>query len=262
MINRYIPRQTYAIVTGYLNNQMTGLVAGATINDDNTIQLTFPKNNPFTDEQEVTLHIDDRTGIETFTQDLSVNRCSYKAVLQKCADESALAKPVEFELVYEHSIMVSYKAPNYDFPIDNRPEINLTETYLKDFIIPDEKEKENKLGVLSTMAIDRPHTTVMAFLSSKEDDIFLISHKGTLKSGFIKRDSSCLFAIDHRSSYHFEKKYEWNYTVLRGETFIIPRTNKIFEKIQKQFIEKNPWEELFFTDPNVEMFHIKPIEII
>lgn len=262
MISEYIPGKTYAIVTGYLDNRLTGVVAGAVIYKNNTIDLTFPKNNPFKEGQKVTLHIDDRTGVETFTNDLNVYRCSYKSVLEQCTKEGALARPVEFNVIYKDRPIEAYKSSNYNFPQDNRSNKTLLETPLNNYIIPDNKESENKLGVWVTSAMERPHTTVMAFLSSENDDIFLISHRGSIKSDFIHRDNRSLFAIDHRSTYHFEKSYEWNYTIIRGETYVIPRSNPIFENIQRQFIEKNPWEILFFSNPDIEMFHIKPLEIV
>lgn len=262
MINEYIPNKTYAIVTSYKNNKIVGIVAGAVINSDNTISLSFPVKNPFENNQKVTLHIDDRTGIEIFTHDLNVHRCSYKAVISNCTVSSALAKPVEFQLNYKHDIVESFNAPNYKYPVDNRENLKLPETTLDSFIQPNELETDNKLGVWSTAALERPHTTVMAFLSSVDDDIFLISHKDSLKSKMVNRDNSCIFAIDHRSSFHFEKAYEWNYTIIMGEAFSIPRSNKMFNMIQQQFIEKNPWEVMFFSNPDIEMYHIKPIEII
>jgi len=102
----------------------------------------------------------------------------------------------------------------------------------------------------------------MAFLSSDKDDIFIISHSGTLKSKNLSRDARCGFAIDHRANYHFEKAYDWNYTIVKGEATQIPRNSKTFDIVQHQFVLKNPWEYAFFSDPKVIMYHIRPIEIM
>jgi hypothetical protein len=102
----------------------------------------------------------------------------------------------------------------------------------------------------------------MAFLSSKDDDIFVISHEGSFKSSLIHRDDRCMFAIDHRASYNFERRYEWNYTILKARAEIVEKDDPSFREIQSMFVEKNPWELPFFSDPKAELFHLEPLEIM
>ena len=261
-INSYIPRRTYAVVSGYRGDELVSVIAGAIIGDDDRLRLHFPKTNPFTVGQKVTIHLDDRTGVEEFTPELKVHRCSYKGIVTAASATGAETVPEEYELKYSNQTLIVFKAPGYAFPPDNRPERALGISTLDEAAAPNPDEQENKLGVWITRAAERPHTTVMAFLSSKNDDIFLISHSGTFKSKNVHRDARCLYAIDHRSSYHFEKAIEWNYTFIRGTASVIPRGTPLFDAVQNLFVEKNPWELLFFTDPKVEMFHIKPEEVM
>ena len=76
----------------------------------------------------------------------------------------------------------------------------------------EEKDHHNKVGVLTTLAQGQPHTTVLAFLSSLQDDVFLISMPGTFKSQVLKREPRCFFTIDERAKFSFEQSIEWNYT--------------------------------------------------
>ncbi len=83
---------------------------------------------------------------------------------------------------------------------------------LKDFL----GEHPNKVGVLTTLAAGQPHTTVLAFLSTEDDDIFLISLPNTFKSQVLKREGHCFFTIDERAKFTFEQAIEWNYTIVDG----------------------------------------------
>ena len=76
----------------------------------------------------------------------------------------------------------------------------------------EEKDHHNKVGVLTTLAQGQPRTTVLAFLSSLQDDVFLISMPGTFKSKVLKREPRCFFTIDERAKFTFEQSIEWNYT--------------------------------------------------
>ncbi len=261
-INQYIPRNTYAVVSAYRGDELVGIVAGAVIEDDDTLRLRFPKANPFVVGQEITAHLDNRTGVEEFTPDIRVHRCSYKGVVVRSTAGEAEAMPVEYVLRYSTHTLIDFRRPGYEYPSDPRTERPIPPTDLDIRMIPDPKEQENKLGVWITRARERPHTTVMAFLSSPADDIFVISHEGTFKSQNVHRDSRCLFAIDHRSSFHFQKAIDWNYTVIRGVARTVPRGTPLFDSVQGLFIEKNPWELMFFSDPKVEMFHISPEEVM
>jgi hypothetical protein len=224
--------------------------------------LQFPKVDPFEIEDKVTIHLDNRTGVELFTIELNVYRCSYKGIISEKSPDGVKVLAEEFVLRFGNQDLLRYSNSSYGFPVDIRNEAKLQDTELNEDILPDAKENENKLGVWITRAVERPHTTVMAFLSSKNDDIFVISHEDTFKSSLIHKDKRCMFAIDHRASYLFERKYDWNYTIIKAEAEIIGKGNSFFDKIQALFVEKNPWEAPFFTDEKVELFHLKPIEVM
>jgi hypothetical protein len=258
----YLPRQTYGIMCGYQKNEIISVVAGVTISDDDSLWLQFPKVNPFHINQKITIHLDDRTGVEVYTHDFRVYRCSYKGIVSEESNNGIKVIPEEFTLRYSNNTVIGYRDTQYQYPLNVRENIKPGISRITGDILPNINEQENKLGVWITKAPDRPHTTVMAFLSSKNDDIFVISHNGTFKSSLIHKDSACMFAIDHRASYNFERKYEWNYTLVKAKAGIVERSDKAFVEIQAMFVEKNPWELLFFTDPRVEMFHLEPIEIM
>jgi hypothetical protein len=262
MLFNYLPRQTYAIAAGYIGDEIIAVVAGALINKDNSIRLTFPKGNPFKAGQRITLHLDNRTGAEAFSAELRVYRCSYKALMTKAEKDACLVAPLEYDLRFSNRSAEFFKAPAYEYPQDMRSEESTEKAKLVEALIKDDKEENNKLGVWITKAADQPHTTVMAFLSTSKDDIFVISHKDSFKSRLIRRDKDCCFAIDHRANYVFEKAYDWNYTIISGKVREVPRESDLFADIQNMFVEKNPWEFVFFTAPNMELFCLSPEKIL
>lgn len=261
MLSDFIKNHSYAIVAGYKNDEIVSALAGI-IYRDRLIELYFPKVNPFEVNQKITFHLDNRTGVEEFDINLKVYRVSVKGKAIAKNDNVLIVELIEYEMKYSNKIIDKYISPNYSFPVDNRRLIQLNEVNLSNGLIPDIKENANKLGVLITKAIERPHTTVMAFLSSTNDDIFIISHNDSFKSKNMNRDENCVFAIDHRSNFTFEKAIDWNYTLIKGKLQKVSRSNKIFNTLQSMFIDKNPWEYAFFTDEKIEMYYIKPIEIM
>ncbi len=262
MLTNYLPRKTFTVTAAYEDGEIVSLVAAAAIRDDGTLAVTFPKENPYRNRKTLTLHLDNRTGVESFDPDLRVYRCSYKGSIVESKENSALIAPLEYQLVYSSRVIEQFKSPVFRYAEDARPERPLRESALRELALVDDHEHSNKLGVLITKSVGQPHTTVMAFLSTTEDDIFLITIKGNRKSRNLHCDSDCCFAIDHRSTYLFEKAYDWNYTIIKGTAFQISKENPLFPVIQRKFIEKNPWELAFFSSPDIEMFHIKPREIL
>jgi hypothetical protein len=258
----YMPTRTYAIVCAYSSDGIKAQVAGCAIGRDDGLSLTFPKAHPFVQGDKVTVHLDNRTGVETFDIELRVYRTSYKGIVDSVSANHAEVRPVHYQLIYSTKSIAEYRAPDYRFPPDDRLDGHLPPSRLKDIVVPDDREASNNLGVWITRAEERPHTTVMAFLSTPQDDIFLISHRGTFKSGLIHRDRRCCFAIDHRATYLFEKAVDWNFSIIKAEASLIDRSSPQFETIQALFVQKNPWEEPFFTDPKVEVFHLSPLGLI
>jgi hypothetical protein len=262
MLLNYLPERTYAIAAGYTGDEIIAVVAGALIKEDNSIRLIFPKGNPFKAGQKITLHLDNRTGAEAFSAELRVYRCSYKGLMTKAEKDAGLVTPLEYDLHFSDKVPEFFKAPGYEYPLDKRNEKSIEKAKLHEALITDDKEERNKLGVWITKAVDQPHTTVMAFLSSSKDDIFVISHRDSFKSTLIHRDADCCFAIDHRANYVFEKAYDWNYTILKGKVREVPPGSDFFADIQHLFVEKNPWEFAFFTAPNMELFYLSPEKIL
>lgn len=237
-------------------------ICGVTAEVDESLYLYFPKGHPFTPNQKITLHLDNRTGVDEYDAGLHVYRTSYKGIVTHIDEQHVWVDPVHFELWYGNKIVHSFNAPGYAHPEDNRPDIPFNVTPLTGIPVPDMREEENKIGVLVTEAMGQPHTTVFAFLSSACDDIFFISFPDTFKSKLLKRNHYCHFAIDSRAVLTYTKAIEWNYTVIEADVYEVPKEHYLFEPIRQQFVEKNPWEVGFFMAPDVEMYHLKPRQVI
>ncbi len=170
--------------------------------------------------------------------------------------------PREFMVMYGNRTVLSYQASDYSFPEDSRELMQLPVSPLQQVPAMDESERMNKVGVLITRAIAHPHTTVMAFLSSEQDDIFFITFDESFKMAVLKRDGHCMFAIDSSADFTFVDAIHWNYSLIHGEVFHIPRGSALFVPLKELFIEKNPWEVGFFDHPSVHLYHIKPKQVI
>ncbi len=259
---KFLPRQTVGICTGYKGGRTVAAVAAVTLKDDDGLKLSFPKRNPFIVGEAVTVHLDDRVGSEIYSIELRVYRSSYKGTVVSVKGNVAVVAPLDYELFFGGRVVTRFSAPGYQHPADPRSPAPIPETPLTRVALADEGEKSNKLGVLVTRSVDRPHTTVMAFLSSTDDDIFLITEKGSFKYHNLSRDRRCVFALDHRASFSFERQVDWNYTIYEAQAYRVDRSLPLFGTIQAQFIEKNPWETVFFSNPNTEMLHLAPQRII
>ena len=126
----------------------------------------------------------------------------------------------------------------------------------------EEKDHHNKVGVLTTLAQGQPHTTVLAFLSSLQDDVFLISMPGTFKSQVLKREPRCFFTIDERAKFTFEQSIEWNYTNM--EMRAPPRAHSIagVRADSHRVHPEKPWEAAFFMSSELEMFHLERSAVV
>lgn len=237
-------------------------VCGVEIRENDELILTFPKGHPLLENDKITVHLDNRTGVDEYDADLHVYRGSYKGQIKQVSANKVHVAPIQFELWYGNRVEYSHALPHYQHPIDDRPILNLPISPLNTFPLPDLQEAENKIGVLVTQAIGQPHTTVMAFLSSEEDDIFFITFPETFKSQLLKKDRYCHFAIDARAVFTYTHAIEWNYSIIEAEAFQIPKENPLFEPIREAFIQKNPWEVGFFSHPQVELYHLKPRKVI
>lgn len=261
VLRDFLPAQTFAVVTSFQGENLQARVASCLIRQDNSLLLTFPKDNPFTPGEKVSVHLDNRTGAEVYDVDLRVYRTSYRGTVLAGAALTLEVTPVHFQLFYGVKVVAEFRSSEYSHPADSRPQVDLPRITSLD-VDPDAAEAENKLGIWVTRAPLWPHTTVMAFLSSKNDDIFLISHRGTFKSSLVHRDGRCCFALDHRANFLFERAVDWNFTVLETQARVVEPSSELFSRVQTLFVQKNPWELAFFTDPQVEMFHLEPLRIL
>jgi hypothetical protein len=119
-------------------------------------------------------------------------------------------------------------------------------------------EAKESLGVLVTRGPQRPHSTVMAFLSSDRGDIFFVTDPGSFKAQNLQRDNRAVFAVDFRSSYDLEKPLDWSYRIQTVTAAIIPQSRPLYSQIRRLFLEKNPWNVNFFTAPNSVLVHLEP----
>lgn len=237
-------------------------ICGVEIRENDDLLLTFPKGHQLNVGDKITLHLDNRTGVDVYDADLKVYRCSYKGLVTKTHGNQIVVSPIEFELFIGISIVYRFARNNYTHPVDDRIEMALPVTPLQEFPIPDLREAENKIGVLITQAKSQPHTTVLAFLSSSDDDVFFITFPETFKSKLLKRDHYCHFAIDSRAVFTYTTAIEWNYTIIEADACQIPQSHPLFEPIREAFVQKNPWEVGFFSHPQVELYHLKPRKVV
>jgi len=258
---KFLPRQTVGVCAGYRGGKVVAAVALVTLGKGG-LSLSFPKRNPFSAGDAVTVHLDDRVGSEIYSIELRVYRASYKGTVVSSRGREAEVALADYELFYGNRIVDADRAPDYTPTPDARVAGTLPPSPLLQPILADEHEHFNKLGVLVTRAPVRPHTTVMAFLNSPDDDIFLITMKSTYKYHNLVRDADCVFAIDHRGGFSFERQVDWNYTIYEALAHRVDPGQATFAEVQAEFIAKNPWEAAFFSDPSIEMIHLVPRRII
>lgn len=237
-------------------------ICGVEVLSNDELMLSFPKGHQFNAGDKITIHLDNRTGVSDYDASLSVYRSSYKGLVTRVGIHKIQVTPIEYELWYGSKIVSQFALPEYQHPQDQRPEKTLPVTPLTSLPIPDLREAENKIGVLITQAMSQPHTTVLAFLSSEDDDIFFITFPETFKSKLLKRDHQCHFAIDSRAVFTYTHAIEWNYSLISADAYQIPIDHPLFEPIREAFIQKNPWEVGFFSHPQIEMYHLKAQRVV
>ncbi len=245
------------------SDKMDVYICGVQIPDETHLKVHFPKGHTLTNGQLVTLHLDNRTGVSEYDDELSVYRLSYKANVRAVINEyEVVLDALEYQVFYGISAVKTYMANDYQFPEDTRQPKPLPPTPLVSAPLIDQEEHDNKIGVLLTYANKQPHTTVMAFLSSVDDDIFFITFPSTFKGQTLQRDNRCYFAIDSRATFTFENAIEWNYSIFQASAYSVPKDSKVFSQIRELFIAKNPWEVGFFSHPDIEMYHLKAEHVV
>jgi hypothetical protein len=261
----YLGSPVLGIAANYITSefdQTSVYVCGVEIRENDDLVLTFPKGHQLLEGGKVTVHLDNRTGVDEYDADLSVYRGSYKGLVKQISANRVYVSPIQFELWYGNRIVYRYAIDTYEHPVDSRAQHGLPITPLTSLPLPDLLEADNKIGVLVTQAMAQPHTTVMAFLSSEDDDIFFITFPETFKSQLLKKNNYCHFAIDSRAVFTYTHAIEWNYSIIEADAYQIPAGHPLFDPIREAFIQKNPWEVGFFSHPQVELYHLKPRAVI
>lgn len=261
-LTTWLGKQVLGILAGYQQGDVVIHVCGVFIQADNSLRVYFPKGHALSVGDLVTLHLDNRSGVDEFDAEISVYRASYKGRIISQEEDWVVITPRECQLIHGMRVILDIREDGYTFPVDDRPERDVPLTALQHMPAPEAKDAMNKVGVLITMAKEQPHTTVLAFLSSIDDDIFLITFPEMFKSKLLKRNPHCFFAMDERAHYTFERAIEWNYTIVEGEAFQVPSGSPLYETIREEFIRKNPWEMGFFLQSNIEMYHIKRRQLV
>ncbi|GAB3361943.1 MULTISPECIES: pyridoxamine 5'-phosphate oxidase family protein [Giesbergeria] len=253
----YLNEQLLGILASY---QSTGVVHHIGVvypRRNNALHIFIPRGHQLAVGSLVTVHLDNRTGVDELDAELRVYRTSYKGRVQAAEDNWLVLEPLEYTLIHGVQVVDSLTAPGYTFPADARPEHPLPPSPLQGIPPVEAKDNDNKVGVLTTLALGQPHTTVLAFLSSAEDDVFLISMPDSFKAKQLRRNPHCFFTIDERAKFTFEQSIEWNYTIMEMRAHQIPAHSPLFEQVRRSFILKNPWEVGFFLSPVLEMFHLQ-----
>ncbi|HET8598520.1 MAG TPA: hypothetical protein VFM22_12240 [Castellaniella sp.] len=253
----YLGEQTLGVLASYQGHGLVHHIGVVYPRSDNALQVFIPKGHALARGSRVTLHLDNRTGVDELDAELKVYRTSYKGQVTGVDENWVTVRPVEYMLIHGLRAVEQYRMPGYDFPADRRPESSLPVTPLQRLGPVQEKEHHNKVGILTTMAVDQPHTTVLAFLNTEADDVFLISVPGTFKLLQLRRDPRCFFTIDERAKFTFEQAVHWNYTILEMRAFQVPAALPLYEQVRTAFILKNPWEAGFFGMDGLEMVHLK-----
>lgn len=258
----YLNEQLLGILASY---QPTGVVHHIGVvypRRNNGLQIFIPRRHQLAVGSLVTVHLDNRTGVDELDAELRVYRTSYKGRVQATEDNWVVLEPLEYTLIHGVQVVDRFTAPGYAFPADPRIETPLPPSPLQSIPPIEPKDNDNKVGVLTTLAQGQPHTTVLAFLSTAEDDIFLISMADSFKAQQLRRNPRCFFTIDERAKFTFEQSIEWNYTIMEMQTHQVPSSHPLFEQVRRSFILKNPWEVGFFLSPVLEMFHLQRVGLV
>lgn len=252
----YLGEQLLGVLASYQPRGVVHHIGVVYPRSCNQLKVFIPKGHDLALHSLVTLHLDNRTGVDEFDAELRVYRASYKGRVVHVDENWITVDPVECVLVHGLRVVEEFREAGYEYPQDERPLRALPLSPLTTLGVVEEKDHANKVGVLTTMAHGQPHTTVLAFLTSENDDVFLISEPGTFKLSLLHRESRCFFTIDERAKFTFEQSIHWNYTILDSVAHAVPADTPLYAQVRHAFVLKNPWETDFFMLDGLEMLHL------
>jgi len=148
----YLGEQLLGVLASYQPQGIVHHIAVVYPRRNDRLQLFIPKGHALVVGSLVTLHLDNRTGVDELDAELRVYRASYKGRVVGIDESWAAVEPVEFMLIHGTRAVEEYRAPGYAFPTDPRPQAGLPLTPLQRLTPVEEKDHHNKVGVLTTLA--------------------------------------------------------------------------------------------------------------
>lgn len=258
LLRDFLPRHGYGVVGVYREESLVVEVVGLRIDDDDGLLLQFPREQPLRVGDAVTVQLDNRMDVARLSAKKPVHRTSYRGTVTEADAGTASVVPAGFQLFYSDHLVAPFPALDPGPRPDPRPVVPLVPTTRTSLDERSDAEAGSSLGVLFTRALGRPHSTVMAFLSSRDGDIFLITDPGSFKVQQLLRDPRVAFAVDFRATYDLSRPLDWSYRIQTFRALVVPRSAGLFQTVQDRFIAKSPWEGAFFSDPSSLLVHLAP----
>lgn len=252
----YLGEQMLGVLASYQQRGIVHHIGVVYPSLRNRLRMFIPKGHALAVGSLVTVHLDNRTGVDELDAELRVYRVSYKGRVAEVEESWAIIDPVEYMLMHGFRVVEQWRESGYVFPADERPLRELPHSPLQHLGPVEERDHLNKVGILTTLAPHQPHTTVLAFLTTAADDVFLISEPATFKLSLLHRQARCFFTIDERAKFTFEEAIEWNYTIVESVAHQVSEQSPLYHQVRQAFVLKNPWEADFFMIEGLEMLHL------
>lgn len=96
----FLPTRTYSIACSYAGERIVAYVGGCTIRSDDSLLLHFPKTHSFAVGDRITVHLDNRTGVELLDIELRVYRASYRGTVVSSRIDDIVVAPLHYQLFY------------------------------------------------------------------------------------------------------------------------------------------------------------------
>lgn len=212
----------------------------------------------------VTVHLDNRTGSEEYDVNLRVYRSSYKGSIIERNGSEIVIRPEHYELSFSSKHALVYNRPGYLHP-SFEDQGDSKDVPVGRPVPPFEASPEdayNQVGVLISRAPVRPHTTLMAFHSIANDDVFLVTWKSTLKYKILAANPHAYYAIDNRSTFTFDHHPQFNYTIIDAKVRQVDKKDPHHDELVARFIKKNPFEQSFFASDEAVLLHLETQKLV